>query len=128
MPGPVLVESDPIFTELREDPEFQEIVESLRARRDEIRRRLGLWRGGGDAAASTATRTTTAAALYRISPRIGGLQPSLHSMHRRAVVPGRDRESIEPDIRLQTLRQSPIEAEKGILIKVKDRTEFRTDG
>ena len=46
MPGPVLVESDPIFTELREDPEFQEIVESLRARRDEIRRRLGLWRGG----------------------------------------------------------------------------------
>jgi hypothetical protein len=46
MPGPVLAESDPVFTELREDPELQEIVECLRARRDEIRRRLGLWRGG----------------------------------------------------------------------------------
>jgi tetratricopeptide (TPR) repeat protein len=42
MPGPVLIERDPIFTALRGDPQFEEIVGRLRARRDEIWRRLGL--------------------------------------------------------------------------------------
>jgi tetratricopeptide (TPR) repeat protein len=42
MPGPVLIERDPIYAELRDDPQFQEIVARLRARRDEIQRRVGL--------------------------------------------------------------------------------------
>jgi tetratricopeptide (TPR) repeat protein len=42
MPGPVLIERDPIYAELRGDPRFEEIVERLRVRRDEIQQRLGL--------------------------------------------------------------------------------------
>jgi hypothetical protein len=42
MPGPVLIERDPIYAELRGDPQFEEIVRRLRSRRDEIQERLGL--------------------------------------------------------------------------------------
>jgi tetratricopeptide (TPR) repeat protein len=42
MPGPVLIERDPIYAELRGDPQFEEIVHRLRSRRDEIQERLGL--------------------------------------------------------------------------------------
>jgi tetratricopeptide (TPR) repeat protein len=42
MPGPVLIERDPIYAELRSDPQFEEIVRRLRSRRDEIQERLGL--------------------------------------------------------------------------------------
>jgi tetratricopeptide (TPR) repeat protein len=42
MPGPVLIERDPVFADLRGDPGFQEIVERLRARRDAIHQRLDL--------------------------------------------------------------------------------------
>jgi tetratricopeptide (TPR) repeat protein len=42
MPGPVLIERDPIYAELRGDPQFEEIVSRLRSRRDEIWYRLGL--------------------------------------------------------------------------------------
>jgi tetratricopeptide (TPR) repeat protein len=42
MPGPILIERDPIYAEIRGDPRFEEIVSRLRARRDEIRQRLGL--------------------------------------------------------------------------------------
>jgi hypothetical protein len=37
-----LIERDPIYAEIRGDPRFEEIVSRLRARRDEIRQRLGL--------------------------------------------------------------------------------------
>jgi tetratricopeptide (TPR) repeat protein len=42
MPGPVLIERDPIYAELHGDPRFEEIVRRLRTRRDEIQQRLGL--------------------------------------------------------------------------------------
>jgi tetratricopeptide (TPR) repeat protein len=42
MPGPVLIEHDPIYAELRGDQQFEEIVRRLRSRRDEIQERLGL--------------------------------------------------------------------------------------
>jgi hypothetical protein len=41
MPGPVLAERDPLLADLREDPEFEEIVQRLRWRAAEMRRRLG---------------------------------------------------------------------------------------
>lgn len=40
MPGPVLIEQDPVFASLRPDPAFQQIVERLRWRAGEIRNRL----------------------------------------------------------------------------------------
>jgi len=42
MPGPVLLETDPLFAELREDDTFQEIAARLRWREGEMQRRLGL--------------------------------------------------------------------------------------
>jgi tetratricopeptide (TPR) repeat protein len=42
MPGPVLLARDPIYAALRGDARFEEILSRLQARRDEIRRRLGL--------------------------------------------------------------------------------------
>jgi tetratricopeptide (TPR) repeat protein len=42
MPGPVLIERDPLFALLRDDAEFREIVGRLRWREHEIQRRLGL--------------------------------------------------------------------------------------
>jgi tetratricopeptide (TPR) repeat protein len=42
MPGPVLIETDPLLAELRGDPKFEETVERLRSRVVEIRIRLGL--------------------------------------------------------------------------------------
>jgi tetratricopeptide (TPR) repeat protein len=42
MPGPALIQRDPIYAELQGEPRFEEIVERLRARRDEIQQRLGL--------------------------------------------------------------------------------------
>jgi tetratricopeptide (TPR) repeat protein len=41
MPGPVLIQRDPLFADLQGDPEFEEIVERLRWRAAEMRRRLG---------------------------------------------------------------------------------------
>ena len=41
MPGPVLIESDPLMADLQEDPEFREVVGRLKWREKEIRTRLG---------------------------------------------------------------------------------------
>jgi tetratricopeptide (TPR) repeat protein len=40
MPGPILIESDPLLEDLRNDVEFQEIVQRLRWRETEMRERL----------------------------------------------------------------------------------------
>jgi hypothetical protein len=42
MPGPVLIEREPLLADLRGDPEFIEIVRRLEWRAAEQRRRLGV--------------------------------------------------------------------------------------